>query len=271
MVNDLINLSYRNRNWLYNQYVVRWKSAAQIGRECDVDSTTICYWLKKFQIERTGLYMDGSWLYYKYIDEKFSTRKIAELCDVSQPTIITYMKGYGISRRGASESMLGVGKGKIISEKQRQCISKARTGLIFTKGTRKRMSVARKDYIKEHGHHLQGTKRNEKTRRLISATKQGISVEEWNGFVSFEPYCNLFNKSLKEKIRNRDNRVCQFCGKSEIENGRRLSVHHIDGDKMQGCNGQSWYLVSLCIACNSRKDTLEKEFVIVANSNVRRK
>jgi len=44
-----------------------------------------------------------------------------------------------------------------------------------------------------------------------------------------------------------------------------LSVHHIDADKMQGCNGKKWYLCVLCRSCNSRPDTVEKEFLIVTN------
>ena len=31
------------------------------------------------------------------------------------------------------------------------------------------------------------------------------------------------------------------CGKSEILNGERLTVHHIDADKMQGCNGKNYH------------------------------
>lgn len=270
-MNILINLYYRNEDWLYQQYTIQQKSTREIGRCCGVSDTTIRNWLKKYQIKRIGLHMDRDWLRHKYVDERLLTREIAELCNVSPPTVINYMKKYEISRRNASECRMGIDKGRIKSKEYRQHISEARMGWIFTKKTRKIMSISRKSYIRKHGHNLRGTKCDEKTRRLISATRQGISIDEWDGFVSFEPYCNLFNESLKEKIRNRDNRVCQLCGKSEIENGRRLSVHHIDGDKMQGCNGRSWYLVSLCLACNSRKDTLEKEFTIVVNSNIRRK
>lgn len=86
----------------------------------------------------------------------------------------------------------------------------------------------------------------------------------WQGGKSFEPYCHLFNEEKKEEIRNRDNRVCQLCGKSEILNGQRMSVHHVDGDKMQGC-GKGWYLITLCRSCNSKPDTVEKEFLIVSN------
>ena len=104
-----------------------------------------------------------------------------------------------------------------------------------------------------------------------SATMMGKYTGEnsgnWKGGTSFEPYCPAFNEQLKESIRNRDNRTCVLCGKNEIQNGRRLSVHHIDSDKTQGCNGKRWYLCALCRSCNSRPDTDEKEFLIVTNQN----
>lgn len=66
----------------------------------------------------------------------------------------------------------------------------------------------------------------------------------WKGGVSFIPYCHKFNKKLKEKIRERDNRMCQLCG--DKENGRKLSVHHIHYDK-ENCEPD---LISLCHHCN---------------------
>ncbi|MBY8999051.1 MAG: hypothetical protein KGD60_15095 [Candidatus Thorarchaeota archaeon] len=95
----------------------------------------------------------------------------------------------------------------------------------------------------------------------------GRKAVNWQGGISFEPYCPLFNHYKKEEIRNRDGRRCHLCGKSEILNGRRLAVHHIDGSKTQGCRGEKWYLCALCVSCNSRHDTVEKEFLIVSNLN----
>lgn len=82
--------------------------------------------------------------------------------------------------------------------------------------------------------------------------KYGEMSANWRGGVSFEPYCSKFNNALKENIRNRDERNCQLCGKSEIFNGRRLPIHHIDGNKMQGCDDHDWHLISLCNSCNSK-------------------
>ena len=59
-----------------------------------------------------------------------------------------------------------------------------------------------------------------------------------------------FNERLKERIRNRDGRCCRVCGKSELLNhGKRLPVHHIDGDKIN-CNQQN--LLTLCNTCHGR-------------------
>ena len=53
----------------------------------------------------------------------------------------------------------------------------------------------------------------------------------WQDGKSFEPYGLEFNEDLKEVIRNRDRRKCQISGKTELELGYKLSVHHIDYDK----------------------------------------
>lgn len=82
--------------------------------------------------------------------------------------------------------------------------------------------------------------------------RTGENAPNWKGGSSFLPYCRLFNNYLKEHVRNRWSRVCINCGKSEIENGRRLDVHHIDGNKMQGCDGYDWLLVPLCRSCNAK-------------------
>jgi len=62
-------------------------------------------------------------------------------------------------------------------------------------------------------------------------------------------YGGEFNETLKEKIRNRDNRTCQICKKIEEENGRKLEVHHIDSDKK---NNDINNLIALCLSCHSK-------------------
>lgn len=112
-----------------------------------------------------------------------------------------------------------------------------------------------------------GKKLSEDTKRKISRAMTGPNGPNWQGGKSFEPYCPKFNFRIKEEIRNQYNRACVVCGKSEILNGRRLLVHHIDGDKMQGCNGSRWHLAPVCASCHNRihLDYYE-EFLFIVNT-----
>ena len=71
----------------------------------------------------------------------------------------------------------------------------------------------------------------------------------WQGGISRNGYPFTFNESLKELIRDRDNRQCQLCGKLEIECNRKLDIHHIDHNKN---NLDKDNLISLCNSCHMR-------------------
>jgi len=58
-----------------------------------------------------------------------------------------------------------------------------------------------------------------------------------------------WSSSLKETVRNRDERKCRICSKTEEENGKKLDVHHINYDK----TGLSFLnLISLCKSCHKK-------------------
>lgn len=107
---------------------------------------------------------------------------------------------------------------------------------------------------------LTGFKQSEETKRKRSeslkgkpAWNKGISMNvgdkngAWKGGIGYFPYCHKFNECLKEKVRNRDDRLCQLCGMTEEDNGQKLSVHHIHYDK-ENCEPD---LISTCRRCNS--------------------
>ena len=71
----------------------------------------------------------------------------------------------------------------------------------------------------------------------------------WKGGISFEPYTPDFNQQLKDRIRVRDNFICQLCGVPELECNERLSIHHIDYNKK---NCEEWNFISLCRSCNGK-------------------
>ena len=102
------------------------------------------------------------------------------------------------------------------------------------------------------------TNKQEKNRIKISCSLQGIPIEEFSGFVNNQKYCSRFNESCKESNREKYNRECFICGKLEENNltknneQRKLSVHHVDMSKSQGCNGEQWKLIPVCMSCHSR-------------------
>ena len=87
---------------------------------------------------------------------------------------------------------------------------------------------------------------------------QGAKNHMWKGGISFKPYCFKFNNSFKESIRNEFNRVCFLCGKSEIDNNQRLSVHHVNYDKNCLCNDSICSFVPLCVSCHSKTNNDRK-------------
>ena len=80
----------------------------------------------------------------------------------------------------------------------------------------------------------------------ISGVMSGSNSPHWRG--GPHPYPEGWRESLREAIRERDNYCCQLCHKTyEENNGRRLSVHHIDEVK-KNLNPKN--LVALCTSCH---------------------
>lgn len=100
-------------------------------------------------------------------------------------------------------------------------------------------------------------------KRKTSARLQGIPLTEWKGFITEKIYCLKFNDARKELIRNKYDRKCFICNKTEFETGIRLSVHHVDMNKDQGCNNNSWKLIPVCQSCHNKLHTKFMESCIV--------
>lgn len=106
-------------------------------------------------------------------------------------------------------------------------------------------------------HFFFGKKRSVKVRQKISDSLlgrfRGEESPNWIDGGSYLPYSSAFNQSLKNKIRQRDSYICQKCGRLENEEVEelnvRLSIHHIDYDKMN-CNENN--LITLCMRCNTK-------------------
>jgi hypothetical protein len=127
------------------------------------------------------------------------------------------------------------------SEYQRQRVKEANTGLV----------------------------RSEETKQRISENRSGINCgadnAAWNGGSSYFPYCPKFNEHRKRAVRKFFGHHCICCGKHRDENviagkPRELSVHHIDHDRTQGCNGTPFNLVPMCHDCHNDELTHQDEY-----------
>ena len=281
---------YDDEEWLFKEYVVNKRTINEIASNLGVADSTVYKKLVMFDIPRRPtttkiIYLDYDVLYQEYVTKGRSPYEICKDFDCHTSTIYNELKRLEIPIRSRRESKLGRRNpmfGKKVSGEHLQKILKSREGYRHSEETKRKISEANSG---ENNGQWTGIpfmkicetcgvefKRytglfNQRFCSMKCRDTSGENNPAWIDGRSFEPYCPKFNFELKEKIRNRDNRVCQMpdCGKSEIENGERLTVHHIDGDKAQGCDGKLWYLVALCRSCNSKPDTPEKEFLIVVN------
>lgn len=97
------------------------------------------------------------------------------------------------------------------------------------------------------------TERNKKISKALKGRefpeRRGENSPGWKGGKSYDPYTPAFNQQLKDRIRVRDNFICQLCGVPELECNQRLSIHHIDYDK-NNCKENN--LTALCRGCNTK-------------------
>jgi hypothetical protein len=186
----------------------------------------------------------------QYIKKPREIRKCAAPgCENTFEVIITSTKRFccrGHNRRGGTMPQEAIEKiRKYKSEnnpmdklENRIKVSRALMGHIVEDATKRKIHDSEKGKIIPQD-----------LRKRWSVTKQGVGNPNWQGGLSFIPWTPDFTNKLKERVRERDGRVCQLCGISENENMRRLSIHHIDYNK-ENCSESN--LISLCVVCHGK-------------------
>jgi len=93
-----------------------------------------------------------------------------------------------------------------------------------------------------------GRHRTEEEKRKISLGHGGTGVPRELPYIY-----TIWTDKLKNKIRQRDNYICQICNMASEEHfivyGRDLDIHHIDSNKK---NCQENNLITLCRGCHAR-------------------
>jgi len=101
---------WKDRDWLYEQYVVQQRSTNNIAEDFDVNPGAISYWIKKHDIgtrsksearsdgDVTKLH-DEEWARDEYVEKERSTVDIGEELDVSPSTVRRWLDEHGIETR----------------------------------------------------------------------------------------------------------------------------------------------------------------------------
>lgn len=214
--------------------------------------------------EKCGRYMDN---YHKCPEKPLcrseETKKILrelalrpERIAISIRNLPRYNKGEGpligthqseVTKRKISEN---IERAKKISEKLKG-ISKSEEAKQNMRHPKSTIINMCKPKSEEHKKRMRKPK-SEEHKIKISATKQGILLEEWERFIHFEPYTKEFNKAFKLAIKQRDGFMCLKCGMREEDHlklfNQKEHIHHINYDKKltipENC-------CILCIRCNA--------------------
>ena len=168
----------------------------------------------------------------------------------------------GLSRRGRH---LPEEQKKKISEsnKGKMCGSKnPMFGKHHLKATKLKMSISHMGNLSNTGKHLSeetklkmsivGKGRKQSCEHVTKRTERlkGEGNPQWKGGISFEPYCPKFNDRFKERVRAFFGYQCVECG--IMQNGTKLSVHHVNFDKGTCCNNSIPLFVTLCKVCHPK-------------------
>lgn len=239
-------------------YVDKNMEQSEMAEELGCSQTTISNYILKYDIQKP--WKDEEKLRTLYWDEGLSTRQIADKLDCGQGTIIKQMSKMDIERRSVSESIKGERNGFY--------------GETHSEEYREYKSEEMKGWHEDNEHPMQGRSHSEEAKEAIGEKNSGEggawygesrpehsermkaeSNPNWQGG-HVEYYGPSFTASLKEDVRDRDNRECQLCGTDEEELERRLDIHHQVPFRKFGLENHEeandkQNLVSLCRTCHA--------------------
>ena len=204
-----------------------------------VTSHTISTWMKEFGIEARTKLGDSvkpskKELEKMYLDQGMSQLEIANEIGVTNMTVSRWIRKYGINPRTKSEAKLVNSMRPLKENLEKMYLEKE-------------MSMT--EIANEIGVSCQTIFTWMKEFGIESRTKfTGENAGNWQGGISFEPYCIKFNNTFREAVRERDDYTCQLCGYEQELNVRKLSIHHIHYDK-ENCYPD---VVALCCSCNTK-------------------
>lgn len=188
-----MDIPYRNKEWLYNEYIVKNRMAEDIANDYSINIRTLREWISKFELVKYGKLkneLSKENLYEMYYIKHMTSEEIAKIYNTTGNTVISLLKQYGYKVPTRSELL-------DIYYNQKGGYDKVRI-----------------------------TQSTMESRIKSSCRQRGITIEEFDGFSTTEQHMARNNTYYKEWIRKvfeRDDYTCQCCGKR----GGNLNAHHL--------------------------------------------
>lgn len=251
---------YQDRDWLYQKYIIEKLSGIEIAEICKISSSIIYKNLKKCGIKIRSYSEATKGKKKSPLTEEHKTKlRIAKLGKKFSEAHKRKLSKALKKRWQNSEYKKRISKkvsktltGKKFPEKHRKNISISHKGQIpWNKGKKGIYSINKAEKNPMFGKH-HSEKHKEKLSKLLRGKNKGEKNGQWQGGISFEPYGIEFNRELKERIRKRDNYICQMLDCNSIQNGRKFPIHHTDYNKR---NNEDWNLITLCHSCHIKTNT----------------
>ena len=224
---------------LYKMYIDNADTLTTIGDRYAVTGGTVSRWLNKACIKRRSLsesQMNGECrpdkdeLYQLYVEEIIGIPKLGEMFGYRASTIYRWLVADGVRIRPHGMSRRG-GRARPNKEVLYQMHIKDRKPLV---------EIA--DVFETNRTTIRNWLRDDDIEFMPIVPSDGIRKQ---------PYCIKWTEKLREEIRDKFDRKCFICGKTEEDNGAKLSVHHTNSGKMCMCD-YSCELVPLCKRCHGK-------------------
>lgn len=103
-----VEIPYRNKEWLYQKYIVENLQASEIAEECEINVRTLREWISTFDLVNLKSKTDNitkDILYHLFVEEKLTTLQIGKIYNVSDGTILSFLNKYNIQIPTRSELM----------------------------------------------------------------------------------------------------------------------------------------------------------------------
>ena len=212
---------YLDRDWLYDEYIVKGRTIKSIFEEFGVAHQSVEKCLKKFNIKKRlppPEVPDGDKVRELYLDYEYGVNKIASMYPgVGVATIRRILSENNIKEFSRSDILLRWWA----KPENKIAMSKKRLALWENEEYRAKTSV-----------HLKDKKAISDRAVKHSANYQGVTVEEWRGFLT--PEKNRIRNSFeytewRKRVFERDNYTCQCCGaRSSAGHPVTLNAHHLE-------------------------------------------